>query len=135
MRDLLLKIKFRRVTQIEKEIDRLDDILEEKRSGFDYSLPYDEYVKVGKEEMKQISKLSRELRLIEPYELSDLPDYGDVMSLESFIGNVKSGGFIDYDGFGNYVINGKMSNIMILPSDIQHNSIRKDFDTIVWFNR
>jgi hypothetical protein len=69
------------------------------------------------------------------YDLSELPDYGDVMTLEHFIENVKDGGFIDYDGFGNYVKDGKMSNIEIYPSDVKHNMIRKDFDTIIWFNR
>jgi hypothetical protein len=57
------------------------------------------------------------------------------MSLKNFISNVKSGGFIDYDGFGRYVRNNEESDITILPSDIKHKSIRKDFDTIIWFNK
>lgn len=70
-----------------------------------------------------------------PYELSELSDYGDVMSLESFIECVKDGGFIDYDGFGYYVKDGKESNVMIIPSDVKRKRIRTDFDTVIWFNR
>jgi len=69
------------------------------------------------------------------YNLEDLPTYGDVMPLTEFIENVECGGFIDYDGSGNYVKDGKMSNITIYPSDVKHNMVRKDFDTIIWFNR
>jgi len=81
------------------------------------------------------NELNREKRMIMPYELSELPDYGDVMPLSDFIDRVKSGGFIDYDGSGDYVKDGKISNITIYPSDVKHNSIRNDFDTIIWFNK
>jgi hypothetical protein len=49
------------------------------------------------------------------------------------IGNY--GGFIDYDGIGNYATNTQMSNIEIYPSDIKSGTYRKDFTHIVWFNR
>ena len=65
----------------------------------------------------------------------ELSDYGDVMPLTAFIECVKDGGFIDYDGFGYYVRDGKESDIMIHPSDIKRGNVRKDFDTIIWFNR
>lgn len=65
----------------------------------------------------------------------EMPTYGDVMLLSDFIDNVKGGGFIDYDGFGNYCRDNKMSNIEIYPSDVKRESIRTDFDTIIWFNR
>lgn len=48
---------------------------------------------------------------------------------------MKSGGFIDYDGSGNYARDGKMSNISIYPSDVNRKAIRRDFDTVVWFNK
>jgi len=57
------------------------------------------------------------------------------MPLDKFIDFVKEGGFIDYDGFGNYVKNNEISDIEIYPSDLKYHSIRKDFDTIIWFNR
>ena len=66
---------------------------------------------------------------------NEIPDYGDVMPLKEFIECCKSGGFIDYDGSGSYVKDGKESNISIYPSDVKFNSIRTDFDTIIWYNR
>lgn len=83
----------------------------------------------------EMERLSRQVRLIEEPTFSEIPDYGDVMSLKEFIDCVESGGFIDYDGSGNYVRDGKMSNISIYPSDVENSSVRKDFDTIIWFNR
>jgi hypothetical protein len=73
--------------------------------------------------------------MIMPYVLNEMPTYGDVMSLADFIESVEDGGFIDYDGHGYYVKDDKASNIMIIPSDVKFNSIRKDFDKVVWFNR
>lgn len=98
--------------------------------------PFEEYWKhVQQPENSKIATLDRERRMIMPYELKELPDYGDVMSLKEFIACVNEGGFIDYDGHGYYVKDNKESNIMIIPSDVDHNSVRTDFDTVVWFNR
>ena len=68
-------------------------------------------------------------------EFRDLSDVGDVMSLEDFVMNVKDGGFIDYDGSGRYVRDGKESNISIYPSDIRYDSVRDDFDSVAWYNK
>lgn len=81
------------------------------------------------------NKLDREYRMLMTPEFGELSTYGDMMSLESFIENVKCGGFIDSDGSGNYVRDNKESNIMINPSDVRYDSIRTDFDTIIWFNK
>lgn len=124
-----------RVEEIEKEIEGLEEILSEKDKTWDFTKPYDDYCEMRKHESKLINKLDRERRLIMPYELSDLPDFGHVMSIKDFIGTVNSGGFIDYDGFGHYVKDGKESNVEIYPSDVAHQSIRQDFDTIIWYNR
>lgn len=83
----------------------------------------------------QIDAYDRELRMLIPVEFDELPDYGTVMSLKEFIECVKSGGFIDYDGYGSYVKDGKESNITIHPSDIAYGVIREGFDTIIWYNR
>jgi restriction endonuclease S subunit len=100
--------------------------------GMDFK-QFEEYMSVTG---KKIGELSRKLRLIDIPTFDDnLPSYGHVMSLEDFIENVKSGGFIDYDGYGNYIRDGKESNIMILPSDVKHDMVRKDFDNIIWYNR
>lgn len=97
--------------------------------GFD---EFEEYMSLGHEKS---SKLSRELRMIMVPEFDNLSDYGSVMTLESFIENCNAGGFIDYDGFGKYIKDDKESNILIYPSDVQYDTIRSDFDTIIWFNR
>jgi len=132
-----------RIEQIKIEIDLIEKEIEEAEKSWDFSkVDPEDFINVWKEyceSMKPYNKkynsLNRELRTIIDYKLEDLPTYGDVMSLEHFIENVKCGGFIDYDGFGNYVKDGKMSNIEIYPSDVKYNMIRKDFDTIIWFNR
>jgi hypothetical protein len=80
-------------------------------------------------------KLNREKRMLMTPVFSELSTYGDVMTLKEWLECVACGGFIDYDGSGNYVRDGKESNISIYPSDVRHDSIRDDFDTIIWFNR
>lgn len=67
--------------------------------------------------------------------MREIPDYGDLMVIESFISNCECGGFIDYDGHGYYATETKMSDMMVLPSDIKHGNINKDFTHVVWFNR
>jgi hypothetical protein len=82
-----------------------------------------------------MAELGRERRMIMPYKLKEMPTYGNVMSLDDFISCVERGNFIDYDGYGHYCKDGMKTNITIHPSDIKHKAIRKEFDTIVWFNR
>ena len=89
----------------------------------------------GDEELKELRILYKKDRQLKSYILFDLPEYGTVMSLKDFIDNVNDGGFIDYDGHGRYVKDKKMTDIMIYPSDVKSGYIRKNFDTIIWFNR
>jgi len=124
-----------RIKIIDLEIKSLQKIIKKKDEKWDYSRPFNEYSNHIEKESKAISKLDREKRMIMPYELSELSEYGDVMSIEDFIDTVKSGGFIDYDGFGYYVKDDKETNIVIIPSDVKHNSIRKEFNEVIWFNR
>ena len=125
--------------KLEAEYDKLSDEAEELFQKTPMGLKPDEFEKWYSENVtpanKKVSAISRKMRLIAPYKLGKIPDYGDVMTLKQFIGNVKSGGFMDYDGFGRYVKGDKESNIDIYPSDILKNEYRKDFDKIVWFNR
>jgi len=134
-----------RIEEIEKEIEKLDSILDIKEKDWDNNyrekhnnesdLGFSAYCDFRQPELAQLSKLERELRFIKHYKLSTLSTFGNVMALEDFIGNCKSGGFIDYDGFGRYVKDGQETDIEIYPSDVKHNSVRKEFDTIIWFNR
>lgn len=88
--------------------------------------------------LKEYHKLSQEYKLLmdeSDYELHDIPDYGDKMTLEDFIECCEVGGFVDSDGFGCYATKTKESSIEIHPSDITEGRYRKDFSHIVWYNK
>ena len=135
--------------EIEKRIDELEDLLDKKEEEWwkDPDLrskemeknpqqDWQNYLEFLKPESTELTKLTKQRKLLVEPEYDDVPEYGDVMSLSDFIDCVKSGGFIDYDGFGHYVKDGKeVCNIDVRPSDVKAGTIRKDFDTIVWFNR
>ena len=124
----------KRLKEIEIEEEKWKKSLDEKDRKWDYEKPFQAYSEHVKPERMALSKLDREKRMLITPEFSDLSDFDDVMSLESFIENVNDGGFTNYDGYGCYVKDGKRSDIEIFPSDVKYDSIRKDFDTIVWFN-
>ena len=63
----------------------------------------------------------------------DVPEYGELMTVEQFRQYVKSGMFIDYDGFGCPVKDGKMADLQISPSTSQ--LIPSSATHICWFNR
>jgi len=65
----------------------------------------------------------------------EIPEYGDLMTMEEFIENCECGGFIDDDGHGYYASEKKMSNIFISPSDVKDKNIKKGYTHVVWFNR
>lgn len=124
------------------EETRLLKILQEAREEIDdqltiaYKLPTLEQFQNHMEiYYDKVERASRNYRMIAEPKYEDIPTYGDRMSLDSFIKNVKTGGFIDYDGSGNYIKDGKMSDITIYPSDVENHAIRKDFSEIIWFNR
>lgn len=134
--------------KIDKEIDRLEDIIEKKDDkhykfyenkkdddSYKINERYQEFLDNREPEQSQLGILHRRKRLIKPYKLSKLSDFGDVMTLDDFIGNVKCGGFIDYDGFGMYLKGDMETDIEIYPSDVKNRSIRKEFEKIIWFNR
>jgi len=133
-----IKKDMNELEKLEEEIDIWEKRYEEKENKWDWTSDaktFEEYKHFLQPEISKLSELKRKLRMIMPYELSELPDFGDVMTLKHFIGCCKAGGFIDYDGYGHYVKDGKETDILIFPSDVKHNSIRKDFDTIIWYNR
>ena len=122
---------------IDEEIEKNENAISEIDKTWDFrNKKWDEYEKEIRPFSKNLSKLSRDRRMIMPVELCyEINKDDHVMSLSNFINNVKGGGFIDYDGSGNYVKDGKITNITIYPSDVKHDSIRPGFDTIVWYNR
>lgn len=60
---------------------------------------------------------------------------GQIYTLEEFIKMCEVGGFIDYDGFGNYATESAKSDIEVIPSDIKEKIYRTDFTHVIWFNR
>ena len=135
--------------EIEKRIDELDDLLDKKeeawwkdpdlRSRENEKDPHQDwlnYLESRKPESTELQGLEKKRKLLVEPEYDDVPEYGDVMPLSQFLEYVECGGFIDYDGFGHYVKDGKeVCNIELVPSDVKAGCIRKEFDTIVWFNR
>jgi len=64
-----------------------------------------------------------------------IPDYGDLMTAEEYKDNVECGGFIDYDGYGNYS-DGKLiypKEGKVYPSEIK--KFKKKYTHVVWYNR
>lgn len=135
MKETLDKIKLREVAQLRFRIKQLSIVRDEKQKTWDYDNPWEEYQKLTEEEDKQLAELSRQLRLIRPYEVEDIPDYGDVMTLNEFKNACRNGMFIDYDGYGHYIDGDKMTDIHIYPSDVKAKSIRHSLNKIVWFNK
>lgn len=121
--------------ELEKRREELEEAYDKKWNECPGGLDFKQFHEFFEPEVSQLAEISRKMRLVQDYKLEEIPDYGDVMTLEDFIECCKSGGFIDYDGSGNYARDGKMSNITIKASDVRHNTIRTDFDTVVWFNR
>lgn len=64
-----------------------------------------------------------------------IPNYGSHMPMEEFIGYCKTGGFIDYDGYGNYATETQCSDFTVTPSDVIRGSIRNGWTHVVWYNR
>lgn len=126
------------MSEEERLLEELETAGDESQEAFNNCPPdlsFEEFHNYMSHYNRKCSEISRKLRMIKTPTYSELSTFGHVMSLEDFIDNVKCGGFIDYDGFGNYVKDGKESNIEIHPSDVKHDAIRTDFDTIVWYNR
>jgi hypothetical protein len=63
----------------------------------------------------------------------DAYDFGDVMTVPEFLDNVEAGGFIDYDGSGYPMKDGKVALHPIYPSIVH--LIPRDATHIIWFNR
>lgn len=110
-----------------------------KHSPDDFFVNFQEYnrqrMAAGGEDLLELRKLRTLYRMTREPALSPLSTYGSVMSLKSFIANCRGGGFIDDDGFGHYVTDGQETDIEIYPSDVKDGDIRKEYDTIIWFNR
>lgn len=86
---------------------------------------------------KALALLDSKKRFLQPtYDLSEVPAYGSQYSMSDFIDMCKSGGFVNSDGFGRYLKEGKETDIDVYPSDVVNfRNVRKDMDGIVWYNK
>ena len=121
--------------QLLEELEKASDELDEAFNSYPPGRDYEEFREFMQPYNEKYNQLSREYRMIKTPTFDELPNYGDVMELKEFVIDVESGYFIDYDGFGHYVRDGKESDIEIYPSDVKKGYIRTDFDTIIWYNR
>ena len=65
-------------------------------------------------------------------------NYGDLIEINSFLISIKQHDFIDYDGFGYFVVDEDvLDEDRVYPSDILKNkkNIPKECKNILWFNR
>lgn len=62
-------------------------------------------------------------------------ELGDLLTWEEFVGGVECHGFTDYDGFGEYATDTRVSNKTIKPSDIAKGNILHGFSHVLWYNR
>lgn len=85
----------------------------------------------------EIRKCSFDIKQVIETEWDDIPEYGDIMTMEDFKEHVSCGGFIDYDGYGDYATKDKSSNKNISPSDIKLGYVLDDpkFTHVIWYNR
>jgi len=128
-------IKMETLEQLEKEFQIAEKEAADAFRNLPGGLDWPQAEKLLEPTHEKVAVLGRKIRMIKPYTLEPIPDYGDVMPLEEFIECCETGGFIDYDGHGRYVKDGQATNIYVYPSDVKHGAIRKEFDKIIWFNR
>ena len=58
---------------------------------------------------------------------------GELFTVKEFLDDCESGGFIDYDGYGNPVKDGLLMEMPICPS--QRDQIPTSATHILWYNR
>jgi len=127
-----------RIEEIDKKIDELYaelQAIDNDPNIVDKS--FEEFEARREPFYKVIRGLSREKRMLMIPEFEDFKkiDKECVMPLKEFIKDVKSGCFIDSDGFGYYAKGNQVSNIQINPSDVRAGTIRQDFNEICWYNK
>lgn len=70
--------------------------------------------------------------------LEPIPDYGDLLTIKEFLENVKSGTFIDYDGYGHWATATHiLSGENVYPSACKGLNVKSPprATHVVWFNR
>lgn len=58
-----------------------------------------------------------------------------LMTLDDFEECVKIGGFIDYDGFGEFATATHVSDVEVWPSSFDRSKVDPIFTHVCWYNR
>jgi len=118
--------------EIEQKIQEISKSIAQTMDEM-YDLDYDQFLKAIEKERNELQELYRELRLVlEPH---DRGDATNPMTLEEFKTLCENGSFVDTDGFGEYVKDGKLTDISIIPSDVTTGKIRDDCTHVQWYNK
>lgn len=125
-----------KIEELKAEIIREENILRKMISEGDKYDTYDKFEIAIAPTQAKLRSLDKQLRMIMPVEfIGEVSKKDNVMTINEFISAVKLGTFTDYDGYGAYIKDGKRTNIDVLPTDVKFGALRKDFDSIVWFNK
>lgn len=122
----------KQIADLEKTISKIIE------TSIDKYKTYEDFEKALAPYQRDMRNLERQLRMIMPCKLdgAEVTKNDCVMTIGEFITSVKSGCLIDYDGWGYYVTDdNKRTNLMVYPSDVKYNAIRKEFNKIIWFNK
>ena len=120
--------------EINAQLDQLDKEYDEA-----FNLPtVDQYMDACKENWKRrMPILFEKQKLTEVTFINDIPDYGDLMTIEEFKECCEDGGFIDYDGSGVYSDGVRETNISAIASMFKAGLILDNplLTHILWFNK
>lgn len=123
------------IQQLENYIKEQELIKDKKMKEAYNASDVFKFQELSKKACEPIWRAGMRLRKIKPFVLRNHNKHGDLMTIEDFKTYCKSGGFIDYDGSGNYATATQESNISIYPSDIEEGVYRNDFTHVMWYNR
>jgi hypothetical protein len=127
------------IKELQKEKNIAVDARKKVMENFDFvkSDSFQDWEDAIEPHNEKISRLSFLIDSQTDVEWRELPNYGTLMTIEDWLENVTGGGFIDYDGSGNYSDGKRMSNKSVSPSDVDSDQImkNKEFTHIIWFNR
>jgi hypothetical protein len=131
-----------RLEEIEKAIDKISKARDKAMNKFDFkkSESFQDWEDMLEPFYVKLRPLTFEREQLTPVEWKNIPRRGyagDLFTLEEWIDCVKGGGFIDYDGSGNYSDGKRESNKNVIPSDVSGGFLlkNKEFTHVVWYNR
>lgn len=122
--------------QLLEELEKRREEYNNEMNQLPDNLSISEFRRLAEKACEKVLEASREYRKIKtPKYVGEIPNYGSVMTIKSFISSCKGGMFIDEDGYGFYIKDGKETDIEIRPSDVEYNAVRNDFTQMIWFNK